>query len=137
MTPITPLEGEVEMFTRGKMQPLFSLDTTLSNRQSMLSVVPEVESPAHYLEISHRDLISDKPRPMSEITEILDELDLIEDDMSEFEEDSDEAFEFQSVWWTVPTIIPHTNHTCRMKVGEVKVQYQPTTKFQHLGRSGI
>jgi hypothetical protein len=105
MTPITPLEGEVEMFTRGKMQSLFSIDTSISNRQSMLSVVPEVDSPAHLAETRHNDIVLERARPMSEITEILDELDFIEDDMSEFEEDSDEAFEFQSVCWVPPSSI--------------------------------
>jgi len=92
LTPITPLEGEVEMFSRGKLQPLFPIDTTMGNRQSMLSVVPEVESPATLLDIELQ-----KQRPMSEITEIFDELELLEDDLSEFEEDSDEAFDFQFV----------------------------------------
>lgn len=98
MTPITPLEGEVEMFARGRIQPLFPIDTAIGSRQSMLSVVPEVESPATLLDTQS----THKRRPMSEITEIFDELDLYEDDLSEFEEDSDEAFsdeafDFQSV----------------------------------------
>lgn len=97
LTPITPLEGDVEMFTRGRIPSLFSIDTSIANRQSMLSVVPEVETPAVFLEVQHRQNVEDKPRPMSEITEIFDELEIMEDDLSEFEEDSDEAFEFQSV----------------------------------------
>lgn len=111
MTPITPLEGDVEMFTRGKIQPLFSIDTALANRQSMLSVVPEVETPATFLDVPQRDIISDKPRPMSEITEIFDELENIEDELSEFEEDSDEAFDFQWVWWKWPCFIFDANVT--------------------------
>lgn len=98
MTPITPLEGDVEMFTRSKMEPLFSLDTALAHRNSMLSVVPEVDSPATLLEVPRESYSMDKMRPMSEITEIFDELDDIEDELSEFEEDSaEEVFSFQSV----------------------------------------
>jgi hypothetical protein len=98
MTPITPLEGDVEMFTRGKIESLFSIDTALANRTSMLSIVPEVDTPATFLEVHQRSVIADTARPLSEITEIFDEIEDIEDELSEFEEDSDEAFdEFQSV----------------------------------------
>jgi hypothetical protein len=99
MTPITPLEGDVEMFLRSGMQPLFPIDTALTNRQSLLSVVPEVESPATILD-ARRASILDKTRPMSEITEIYDELGDVEDDASDFEEDSDEAFDFDFVCLT-------------------------------------
>lgn len=87
------------MFTRSKMQPVFPLETTMSNRQSMLSVVPELESPATNQDVSQRQYIPGRYRPIStsEITEILDELELLEDDSSDFEEDSDEVFELQSV----------------------------------------
>ncbi|KAK8158827.1 hypothetical protein BKA80DRAFT_291001 [Phyllosticta citrichinensis] len=54
-TPITPLEPGVEMFQRGKLQPVFAMR-------------------------------SDKPRPVSEATEIFDTD--FEDDSSEFEEES-------------------------------------------------
>ena len=96
MTPITPLEGEVEMFARGRIQPLFPIDTNVGNRQSMLSIVPEVESPATLVDAQPGHGLQ-KHRPMSEITDIFDELDMLEDDLSEFEEDSDEGFEFHSV----------------------------------------
>lgn len=96
MTPITPLEGDVEMFLRSGMQPLFPIDTALINRQSLLSVVPEVESPATILD-ARRAPVTDNTRPMSEITEIYDELGDIEDDVSDFEEDSDETFDFDFV----------------------------------------
>ncbi|KIW01406.1 uncharacterized protein PV09_07170 [Verruconis gallopava] len=91
LTPITPLDGEVEMFTRGKMQPLFSIDSAFSHRQSMLSVVHEVDTPSTLLEVPAKENGSAKARPLSEFTEIFDELDEIEDELSEFEEDSEEG----------------------------------------------
>jgi ABC-type enterochelin transport system substrate-binding protein len=63
----------------------------------MLSVVPEVDTPATFLDPPKDEFITDKRRPMSEITEIFDELEDIEDELSEFEEDSEEALSFQSV----------------------------------------
>ena len=88
------------MFSRGKIQPLFSIDTALANRRSQLSVVPEVDTPATFLEISGR---SGKPRPVSDVTEIFEEDDYDyddeeddQDDLSEFEEDS-ESLSFESV----------------------------------------
>ncbi|TID27339.1 hypothetical protein E2P81_ATG00099 [Venturia nashicola] len=84
LTPISPLEGEVDMFSRGKTTPLFSIDTQLANRQSLLSVVPEVETPTTLLAPPELR----KHRPISEVTEIWDEEDPSDgDDYSEFEED--------------------------------------------------
>jgi hypothetical protein len=100
LSPITPLEGEVEMFSRGKPQPVFSIDTQFANRRSQLSIVPELDTPATFLEApGHHH--SEKARPISEITEIFDEND---EDLSEFEEDS-EGLSFDSVsdsgWSTI------------------------------------
>jgi hypothetical protein len=64
MTPITPLEPGAEMFMRGRTQSLFFAAR------------------------------SDKPRPISEATEIFDTD--FDDDSSEFEEDSPK-YSFQSV----------------------------------------
>ncbi|KAK3066931.1 hypothetical protein LTS18_001404, partial [Coniosporium uncinatum] len=71
ITPITPLEDAVEMFQRGKLEPFF--------------LAPHVE----------------KPRPLSEVTEMYDtdfedeDGDEIQDDESEFEEFAAD-YEFQS-----------------------------------------
>lgn len=88
MDPVTPLDGDVEMFTRGKMQSLFTIDTSLANRVSLLSIVQEVDTPTN----PDKEMKHPMARPVSEITEILDE-----DDMSDFEEYSDEALSFVSV----------------------------------------
>jgi hypothetical protein len=82
------------MFSRGKTTPLFSIDTQLANRQSFLSVVPEVESPRTLLAVPEFR----KHRPISEVTEIYDEEDHSdEDDYSEFEEDSGDQSSWESV----------------------------------------
>lgn len=84
------------MYTRRKTQSLFPIDTLLSNRTSLLSIVPELESPSTLLAVPG---FEDKKRPVSEITEILDENSSShedEDDLSEFEEDS-EGWSFESV----------------------------------------
>jgi hypothetical protein len=74
------------MFSRGKPAALFSIDTQLANRQSLLSVVPEVDTPTTYLGFPERR----KQRPISEVTEIYEEEEYIGmDDLSEFEEDSE------------------------------------------------
>jgi hypothetical protein len=95
LPPLTPLEGDVEMYSRGKTQPVFSIDTTLANRRSQLSIVPELDTPATFLEVPSYNQL-EKTRPISEITEIFDEYDEDEDDLSEFEEDS-EGLSFDSV----------------------------------------
>jgi hypothetical protein len=85
------------MFSRGKPQPIFSIDTEIANRRSQLSIVPELDTPATFLEVpGYKEF--DKARPISEITEIFDEYDedYDEDDLSEFEEDS-EGLSFDSV----------------------------------------
>lgn len=84
------------MFSRGKTQGLFPIDTQLSNRSSLLSIVPELESPSTFLEVPGLHLL-DKKRPVSEVTEIFDEDGEHSDgDLSEFEEDS-EGWNFESV----------------------------------------
>jgi hypothetical protein len=95
LSPLTPLEGDVEMFSRGKTQPMFSIDTQLANRRSQLSIVPELDTPATFLEVPGYHQL-ERTRPISEITEIFDEYDEDEDDLSEFEEDS-EGLSFDSV----------------------------------------
>jgi hypothetical protein len=81
------------MFSRGKTTPLFSVDTQAANRQSYLSVVPEVESPTLLALPESR-----KHRPISEVTEIWDEEDHSDDDnYSEFEEDSGDQSSWESV----------------------------------------
>lgn len=72
---------------------MFSIDTQAANRQSYLSVVPEVESPALLALPESR-----KHRPISEVTEIWDEEDHSDDDnYSEFEEDSGDQSSWESV----------------------------------------
>lgn len=81
------------MFSRGKTTPLFSIDTQLANRQSLLSVVPEVETPTLLALPESR-----KHRPISEVTEIWDEDDQSDgDDYSEFEEDVGDHSSWESV----------------------------------------
>jgi hypothetical protein len=92
LSPLTPLEGDVEMYSRGKPQPIFSIDTQIANRMSQLSIVPELDTPATFLEVGGERQF-EIGRPVSEVTEILDEE---SDDLSEFEEDS-EGLSFESV----------------------------------------
>lgn len=80
------------MFSRGKPQPVFAIDTQMANRMSQLSIVPELDTPATFLETGG-ERRCEKGRPVSEVTEILDEE---SDDLSEFEEDS-EGLSFESV----------------------------------------
>jgi hypothetical protein len=87
LTPITPLEPGVEMFERGRASSLFPIQTDLANRKH-LSVVPEVDTPATFPPTPKHVARSDKPRPVSEVTEILE---TDEDDLSQFEEDLDDV----------------------------------------------
>jgi hypothetical protein len=81
------------MFSRGQTKPLFSIDIQLANRQSLLSVVPEVETPTLLALPESR-----KHRPISEVTEIYDEEDHSDgDDYSEFEEDLGDHSSWESV----------------------------------------
>jgi len=75
------------MFERGRASALFPIKTDLANRKH-LSVVPEVDTPASVLSTPKQVPRSDRPRPVSEVTEILE---TDEDDFSQFEEDFDEA----------------------------------------------
>lgn len=83
LTPTTPLEPGVEMFERGRASTLFPIQTELANRKH-LSVVPEVDTPASITATARHIARSDKPRPVSEVTEIFE---TDEDDLSQFEED--------------------------------------------------
>jgi len=74
------------MFERGRASSLFPIKTDLANRKH-LSVVPEVDTPASVLSTPKQVPRSDRPRPVSEVTEILE---TDEDELSEFEEDFDE-----------------------------------------------
>ncbi|KAF2429824.1 hypothetical protein EJ08DRAFT_634589 [Tothia fuscella] len=89
LPPLSPLEGTVEMFSRGKPQPIFTIDTQLANRISQLSIVPELDTPSTLLELPEEQRF-EKARPISEVTEIYGEDDDGDDEnLSEFEEDSE------------------------------------------------
>lgn len=75
------------MFERGRASTLFPIQTDLANRKH-LSVVPEVDTPASILSTPKHPPRSDKPRPVSEVTEILE---TDEDETSQFEEDLDDV----------------------------------------------
>lgn len=81
LTPITPLESAVEMFTRGRPSSIVPTDAALARR---LSIVPEIASPSStssLLDLPRSTLI--KRRPLSEVTEIHSD----QDDESEIDEE--------------------------------------------------
>ena len=84
------------MFQRSKTQPFFPpIQTELANEYARkhLSVVPEVDTPATATFLSAPR--TEKPRPMSEVTEIFETDE--DDETSDFEEDYDDFISFQSV----------------------------------------
>ncbi|KAF2405582.1 hypothetical protein EJ06DRAFT_30894 [Trichodelitschia bisporula] len=149
-SPITPLEGDVEMFQRGKMQPLFAIDTGLANRRiHALSIVPEVPTPrTNTLEVPV--VRSAHARPLSEVTQIFeDEEDSSPDDQayeadeyddqSLFEEDSESLFEGNESRRSQTTIstfdeIP-TPHSIRRTFLTLEARPVEGPKGPHLFRS--
>jgi len=106
ITPISPLEPGVEMFSKGRPKSIIPIDYKLAMG---LSVVPELPTPQTGL-LAPSDLYNPtKARPISQITEIYS---LGSD--SEFEEDSDEALEREFVSEQVISVA-HMLMLCRKK----------------------
>ncbi|KAK8177213.1 SAM and PH domain-containing protein [Phyllosticta citrichinensis] len=111
-TPITPLEPGVEMFQRGKLQPVFAMR-------------------------------SDKPRPVSEATEIFDTD--FEDDSSEFEEESQkhgyESSESRKSQTTISTYdevpTPHSHRQAYFELSQQDGKTVEGPRGPHLFRSSL